>query len=187
MKRNITHTIIVAAIVVLAAGAYLFFKKPSPGHEQKSEEITCINNLKQITIAFQVWVSDQGGTNNQYPFNVSTNRGGVMELCVRDTNGFAEKAAPIFKVMGNELHSPVVVACPQDQGKKPAKSFGDLKEENVTYRVRIGSNVSETNPSEVLVFCPVHGYSLLCDGKILDADKKEIQAWPQPQKFASPR
>ncbi len=61
----------------------------------------------------------------------------------------------------------VVQRCaPADPSKQPALDFLNLKVGNVSYQVRSGTNVSETNPQEVLVRCPVHGHVGLCDGSV---------------------
>ncbi|HTY87706.1 MAG TPA: hypothetical protein VMB80_09605 [Candidatus Acidoferrum sp.] len=151
-------------LVAIVLMAVLFF---GPAWDyRKPQHINCISNLKQIGIAFRLWEGDHG---DQYPWNVSTNAGGTMELCTRDKDGFDSNAVLHLKVMTNELSTPKILFCPQDKSKKFTTDFGDLRPENVSYRFRSGPSVAESNPTEVLAACPIHGNLLFCDGSVKEA------------------
>jgi hypothetical protein len=45
------------------------------GH--KRQKIRCVNDLKQVGIAFRLW---EGDNNDKYPMAVSVTNGGAMEL-----------------------------------------------------------------------------------------------------------
>src|SRR6266508_2242932 len=62
-------------------------------------KISCVNNLKQIGLAFRQWALDN---NDRFPFNVPANEGGTMEFCIVDDDGFDRSAALHFQVMSNE-------------------------------------------------------------------------------------
>lgn len=130
-----------------------------------------MNNLKQIGLAFKIWEIDHG---NQYPFNVSTNSGGTMEFCAVDRDGFDRNSFLHFKAMtGDELlRIPLLLVCPQDRSKKAATNWAGLGPENVTYRLRTGTNVCDTNPHEILAVCPLDGNILYCDGTVLGKNDK---------------
>jgi hypothetical protein len=66
------------------------------------------------------------------------------------------------------LNTPRILVCPKDKGRKPAKEFASLLPANVTYRVRSGTNVSDTHPREILVVCPVDGNTVYCDGRVVE-------------------
>lgn len=123
----------------------------------------CITQLKQIGLAFRMWALDNG---DHYPFNVSTRSGGTMELCAPGKDGFEERAAVHFQVMSNELASPKILVCPADTSRHPAADFRNLQTANVSYFVRSGTNIDETNPEEVLAKCPIHGHLCRCDGSV---------------------
>jgi hypothetical protein len=129
----------------------------------KAQEISCRNNMKQIGLAFRVWAIDNDGN---YPFNLSTNKGGMMELSARGMDGFDSNAARIFQAMSNELSTPKVLVCPADSKRQPALDFQSLQPANVSYRVYSGTNVNENNPQEVLAVCPIHNHVLLSDGSV---------------------
>lgn len=129
----------------------------------RAQSINCQNNLKQIGLAFKVWALDN---QDQFPFNVATNKGGTMELCARGEGGFDANAFRHFQVMSNELSTPKILVCAADPARQPATDFGSLKAENVTYQVRSGPDLNDSHPQEVLARCPVHGNELLCDGSV---------------------
>lgn len=124
---------------------------------------SCQRNLREIGLAFKVWALDH---NDQYPFNVSTNAGGTLELCQPDQDGFDQNALAHFLIISNELTTPLLLVCPNDHGKHPASDFTSLRELNVTYRLRTGANINSQNPQEILAVCPLDGNSLYCDGNV---------------------
>jgi hypothetical protein len=122
-----------------------------------------VNNMKQIGLAFRTWAIDNG---DQYPFNVSTNKGGTLELSMPGGDGFDSNAARIFQVMSNELSTPKILVSPADSKRQPALDFQSLQPANVSYQVRSGTNINETNPQEVLAVRPIHNHVLLSDGSV---------------------
>jgi RNA polymerase sigma factor (sigma-70 family) len=130
------------------------------------------NNLMQIGLAFRLW-GRHGG--NQYPFAVSTAKGGTRELCHPDSNGYEPNPVPTFKAMANELYTPGILVVPNDPTKHAAASFAKLTADNISYLLRTGPNVSESNPEEILMVDPINGVALHCDGSV-ERDPKYINA-----------
>ena len=122
----------------------------------------CQNNLRQLGLAFKVWALEH---NDQYPFNVSTNAGGSLELCARDHDGFETNPVPHLMIIANDLSTPTFLVCPKDS-KHAAADFASLRLGNVSYRLRTGTNINGDNPQEVLAVCPIHGNVLYCDGNV---------------------
>jgi hypothetical protein len=162
VKRNIIRLIVVG---LLATAYLLYFRWNRERIENgpRAQHINCVNNLKQIYIAFRLWEGDHG---DQHPFNVSTNAGGTLELCAVDKDGFDSNAYLYLRLMTNELTVPKLLICPQDRSKKAAPNWTDLQPENISYRFRSGTNVIEANPHEVLAVCPIDGNILYCDGTV---------------------
>jgi hypothetical protein len=131
--------------------------------KNKAQVINSVNNLKQIGLAFRIW---EGDNNDQYPFNVSQAQGGVKELCETDSNGFEKNPAAVFMVMSNELSTPKILVCANDPDKKAATDFSSLTAKNISYQLRTGTNVNESNPDEVLAVDPINGLVLHCDGSV---------------------
>jgi len=160
----------VCSLVALTLLAVLLFGPPTS--ERRAQRINCVSNLKQLGIAFRIWAIDHG---DQYPCNVSTNAGGAMELCAVDKDGFDSNAVFLLKAMAGELITPKLLVCPQDKSKKPAPDFNSPGPANISYRFRSGTNIVESNPTEILAVCPVHGNLLFCDGSV-----KEVKGSPPP-------
>jgi hypothetical protein len=131
--------------------------------KSRAQEINCMNNMKQIGLAFRIWALDKNGN---FPFNLSTNKGGTLELSMPGLDGFDRNAALDFQVMSNELSNPRILVCPADSNKQPALNFISLQPQNVTYQVRVGVDINESSPQEILAICPIHNTVLQCDGSV---------------------
>ncbi len=129
----------------------------------------CINNLRQIGLAFRLWSGDH---DDHYSFNVSTKIGGTLELCARGKDGFDENLAVHFKSLSNELGAPVMLICPLDSSKSTAANFAELQSANISYQLRTGTKIDETNPEEVLAVCPLHNHVLHADGSVKPGKQK---------------
>jgi hypothetical protein len=126
----------------------------------------CENNLQQTGLSFKVWSLEHG---DRFPFNVSTNSGGTLELCRPGPDGFDNNAIAHFLAVSKELSTPNFLVCPKDHSKHAASSFEDIGPNNITYQLRTGTNINGENPQEVLVVCPVDGNTLYCDGNVRKA------------------
>jgi hypothetical protein len=137
---------------------------PALSHaEDKARSINCANNMKQIGLAFRTWAIDN---NDNFPFNVSTNKAGTLELCAPGSDGFDRNAAFHFRVMSNELSTPQILVCPADRKRQPALDFLSLQPSYVSYKLRTGSDINETHPDQILAVCPIHNNVLRCDGSV---------------------
>jgi len=141
-------------------------------HGAVPHKVNCVNNLKQIGLAFRTWAADNGGP---YPFNVSTNAGGTLEFCARGSGDFDSNAAIHFQVMSSELSTPLLLVCPRDKSRHSAVDFHSLEPGDVTYRLRTGTNISEAHPKEVLAVCPMDGNTLYCDGTVVSTNKSDVE------------
>jgi hypothetical protein len=149
------------------AAAILLFGDALTEHSRhdwpRAQRINCVNNLQEIGLAFRTWALDNA---NKYPCNVSTNAGGAMEVCVTGAEGFENNAAAVFQVMSNELSTPIILVCPHDRSKTPANHFSTLASSNISYRLRSGPGISDSNPTNILGVCPICGNILRCDGSV---------------------
>lgn len=126
--------LIIAVICVLVA----IFLPALAKAKAKSSKIGCINNLKQIGLSFRIW----GGDNqDQNPMRISVTNGGTMEWVA------GGEASPHFLVMSNELSTPKVLVCPQDQ-REPATAWTSFSNSNISYFV--GLDAAETQPTVLL-------------------------------------
>jgi len=135
----------------------------------RAQEINCVNNLKQVGLAFKIWELDH---QDEFPFNVSTNAGGTAELASPGEDGVDANAVVHFQVLSNELATPKILVCPADTHKHAALTFDQLQPGNISYLLRSGTNISDAMPQEVLARCPVHGTVLHCDGGVMVVRKR---------------
>jgi competence protein ComGC len=115
--------VVVLSIAVLAA----LFLPVLAAAKKKSSKIGCVNDLKQVGLAFRIWSGDNG---DKYPMEVSVKDGGAMESVA------AGNVVLVFQVMSNELSSPKVVYCPNDKDHMTATNFNsDFTAKNISYFV----------------------------------------------------
>ena len=106
----------------------------------RAPRINCVNNQKQVALAFKVWASDH---NDKFPMSSSVTNGGTLELV---TSGMTWVH---FQVLSNELITPRLLICPSDKERIPAKGFSsNLSNTNISYFV--GVDADETRPQMFL-------------------------------------
>ena len=106
--------VVIAIIAILAA----MLLPALAAAKRKAQQISCVNNLKQVGIAFRVWEGDNG---DKYPMALQAASGGAQEYC-RAGNGTSTPANPglfynpaqVFMVMSNELSTAKIISCPSD-------------------------------------------------------------------------
>jgi prepilin-type processing-associated H-X9-DG protein len=136
-RKGFTLVALLVIIAVLAILAAMLLPALAAS-KKKSSRLGCVNNLKQAGLAVRIWSGDNG---DKYPMEVPSNLGGSKEF----TTG-----ADVFRhflVMSNELSTPRILVCPNDD-RMAAADFAHLKNQNVSYFV--GLDASETNPQMLL-------------------------------------
>src|SRR5208283_3573989 len=102
------------------------------------QRISCINNLKQISVAFNIWRNDNS---EAYPMEVSTNFGGTTEYA------FGPDVFRHFQALQNELgQSPGVVVCPSDKERAASTNFIEFNNSNLSCFVGVTVSATHGNP-----------------------------------------
>src|ERR1700689_1188637 len=112
--RGFTPIMLLVVIAVLALLAAMLLPALAAA-KRKAQRINCVNNLKEIGLAFRVWEGDNG---DKYPMSVPSANGGSLEkvasgLSPGVVNGFTN----VFYVMSNELSTPKILYCTSDTPK----------------------------------------------------------------------
>jgi len=91
--------------------------------------VHCVNNLKNVYLAFQVFSLDN---NDRFPFEISTNVGGTLEL---RSNIVAQ-----FRGLSNELVIPFTIVCPERiPPMTVAREFTQLSNTNIGYFLNLSA------------------------------------------------
>ncbi len=112
--------VVIAIIAILAA----MLLPALAAAKRKAQKINCVNNLKQVGLAFRIWSGDNG---DKYPMAVSTSAGGASEYIYNSATAPSKGHNPVmvFMTMSNELSTPKVGYCPSDtyHSTGPATKF----------------------------------------------------------------
>src|SRR5271166_4354295 len=112
--------VVIAIIAILAA----MLLPALAAAKRKAQKINCVNNLKQVGLAFRIWEGDNG---DKYPMALSSLQGGAQEYI--SSLGATTPAAKfvsvpyLFSVMSNELSTPKVLFCPSDTARQIGSNF----------------------------------------------------------------
>ncbi len=101
--------VVIAIIAILAA----MLLPALAAAKRKAQRISCVNNLKEVNLAFKIWEGDNG---DRFPMAVSTASGGSKEYVSQNNTAtaFAWGLTNVFFVMSNELSTPKILYCPSD-------------------------------------------------------------------------
>ena len=143
-NRALTLVEVLVVIMVLAVLAAMLLPTLAAA-KKKAQRISCVNNLKQIGVAFRVWEGDNG---NKYPMDVSVTNGSTMELFNKG-NQFQSLGFQNFLSMSNELNTPKIFHCPADTTGFAATNFSTgFNHQNISYF--IGLDTNQDNPQNIL-------------------------------------
>ena len=132
-----THRVELLVIIgVLALLAAMVFSALNAAKAIK-QRINCVNNLKQIGLAFRVW---EGDHYDKYPMEVYATNQAMMKLvgsgnvhllwrtisCLQSTNEYCLNTQYY-------LNTPKYLYCPADTTRMAVTNFKDLSDANISY------------------------------------------------------
>lgn len=136
--QALTLVEVLVTIGVLIVVVVLLLPKLARPPRTRSSRIKCVNNLKNVGLAFRIFATDHNG---RFPMQVSTNKVGTLE------SWKADEAVLYWQMLSNELSTPQLLVCPADK-RTAAASLAGLRLEKVSYF--LGLNGDEIRPQSFL-------------------------------------
>ena len=125
--------VVIAIIAILAALLLPSLSKA----KARSRRIACVNNLKQVGLAFTLWADNKEG---KFPFEIPPADGGSQTL---------KESWQHFSVISDELVTPKILHCPSDNEKTMATEFAatpngfdTLKNRSISFGIGTGSSAA---------------------------------------------
>jgi hypothetical protein len=96
----------------------------------------CINNLRQIGDAFQMFALDHS---DRFPWQCPVTNNGTLELIG------SESPAPHFQTVSNYVRSYGVLVCPADGARQAVTNFTSISNRNISYFVSTDAKPDRPN------------------------------------------
>jgi competence protein ComGC len=137
---TLVELIVVIVVIVFVIVAIV----PTRSNRSHAPRITCINNLKQIGLAYRIWANDH---HDRFPASESVTNNGWKEFLTKADQGFL--CWTNYAIMQNELgQSPKLLICPSDERNASVTFSNFLSNTNLSYFV--GVSADDNQPQSLL-------------------------------------
>jgi prepilin-type processing-associated H-X9-DG protein len=132
---------VMVVIFVIALIAVMLLAALATG-KQKHSHLNCVNNLKEISVAFKEW---EGNNGDKYPMQFAITNSDTMKL-ISSGNSYV-----LWQTMSNEFTTPRILHCPDDtEHTEPTNNFSTgFSDANISYFFNL--DATETNPQMILI------------------------------------
>jgi hypothetical protein len=131
--QAITRTEVLAIVFVVCIG--LGFVPRLARLTAKTARVKCVNNLKNVALAYRVFATDFDG---HFPFETPTAKGGTFE--------WSNNIVAQFLALTNELTTPLILNCPTRTIPQPSvRSWPSLNRSNISYYIALSARPEQTN------------------------------------------
>ena len=163
--RAFTLIELLCVIAIIAILASLLLPTISQA-KARAKRIGCVNNLRQMGVAFQNFAHDH---NSLFPMAVPAGSGGSQEFTTMSYQVAGDFFFSFrhFLALSNDLATPKVLACPADT-REAAASFISFNNKNLSYFVGLKADYSRP-------------YSILAGDRNLTNDYATIPSLLRPQ------
>ena len=124
--------VVIALLMVLATMLLPTLRRP----KVPSSRISCLNNLKEVGVAYRLWAGDNG---DLFPFQQSVSKGGWKEFLTNANQGAI--CWTNYLIMQDDFgQSPRILICPNDQRLPATNLAADLNNTHVSYFVGVSAS-----------------------------------------------
>jgi hypothetical protein len=140
---TLIELLIVLCVLFALAGLFALYVTDEGNHQRpRRQRISCVNNLKQVGLAFRMYALDNDGN---FSTHFSRTNGQTVEILETPYLGVI---SPYLTAMSNELSVPRILYCPADMERTFATNFAQLTDTNISYF--LGLDATEIQPRSFL-------------------------------------